>query len=83
MQAAKFKEDKLTKTATFEELGFDSLDIVELVVAMEEYFGVDLPNEEAEKIASVDQAVAVFYKHVNDQLANKLASKDSPDQLQK
>lgn len=64
-------------------MGFDSLDTVELVVAMEEYFGIDLPTEEAEKISTVDQALAIFYKHVNDQLANKLASRDSPDQLQK
>lgn len=43
--AAKCDQKKLTKTATFEELGFDSLDSVELVVAMEEYFGFDIPNE--------------------------------------
>ena len=42
--AAKCNQAKLSKTATFEELGFDSLDSVELVVAMEEYFGFDIPN---------------------------------------
>lgn len=51
--AAKCNHAKLNRSATFEELGFDSLDSVELVVAMEEYFGFDVPNEEAEKIASV------------------------------
>ena len=51
--AAKCKADKLTRTATFEELGFDSLDGVELVVAMEEHFGFDITNEEAEKITDV------------------------------
>lgn len=43
--AAKCNQAKLNKSATFEELGFDSLDSVELVVAMEEYFGFDIPNE--------------------------------------
>ena len=45
--AAKCDQSKLSRAATFEELGFDSLDSVELVVAMEEYFGFDIPNEEA------------------------------------
>lgn len=40
----KCKQDKLSKTVTFEELGFDSLDAVALVVSMEEEFGVDIPN---------------------------------------
>lgn len=43
--AAKCDQSKLTKKASFEELGFDSLDSVELVVAMEENFGIDIPNE--------------------------------------
>lgn len=42
--AAKCKTDKLSRTASFEELGFDSLDGVELVVAMEEHFGFDISN---------------------------------------
>jgi acyl carrier protein len=45
--AGKCNQAKLSRGATFEELGFDSLDSVELVVAMEEYFGFDIPNEEA------------------------------------
>lgn len=43
--AAKCDQSKLSKSATFEQLGFDSLDSVELVVAMEENFGLDIPNE--------------------------------------
>lgn len=62
--AAKCKVDKLTRTASFEDLGFDSLDAVELVVAMEEYFGIDLSNEEAEKIQTVNDAIAVFNKYL-------------------
>ncbi len=42
--AAKCDTSKLSKTSTFEELGFDSLDGVELVLAMEEHFGFDLSN---------------------------------------
>lgn len=61
--AAKCKVDKLSRSATLEELGFDSLDIVEMVVAMEENFGVDLQDEEADKIHSVQDLVQAFYKH--------------------
>jgi acyl carrier protein len=62
--AAKCNHDKLARTASFEELGFDSLDGVELVLAMEEYFGFDLSNTEAEKITSVMDAIQIFHGHV-------------------
>ena len=55
--AAKCKHEKLSRTATFEELGFDSLDGVELVLAMEEHFGFDITNNEAEKITTVMDAI--------------------------
>jgi acyl carrier protein len=45
------------KAKFIEDLGADSLDIVELVMAMEEAFGVDIPDEEAENIRTVDDAV--------------------------
>ena len=70
--AAKCNQAKLARAATFEELGFDSLDSVELVVAMEEYFGFDIPNEEAEKISTVESAVNTFYRHLNAKIANKV-----------
>jgi NADH dehydrogenase (ubiquinone) 1 alpha/beta subcomplex 1, acyl-carrier protein len=70
--ANKCNQAKLSRAATFEELGFDSLDAVELVVAMEEYFGFDIPNEEAEKIATVEAAVNTFYRHLNAKIANKI-----------
>ena len=66
--AAKCKVDKLTRTATFEDLGFDSLDAVELVVAMEEHFGVDINNEEAEKIQTVNDAIAIFNKYLTEKI---------------
>ena len=61
--AAKCKQDKLTRSASFEELGFDSLDGVELVIAFEENLGVDLQDEDAEKIQTVDDAVKIFYRY--------------------
>ena len=66
--AAKCKTDKLTRTASFEDLGFDSLDAVELVVAMEEHFGIDISNEEAEKIQTVNDAIAVFNKYLTEKI---------------
>ncbi len=56
-QAIKLRKDKLSRTASFKELGFDSLDTVELVIAMEEHFGFDITDEEAEKITTVMDAI--------------------------
>lgn len=61
--AAKCKHDKLARTASFEELGFDSLDGVELVLAMEEHFGFDLSNQDAEKINTVMDAIQIFHTY--------------------
>ena len=55
--AAKCNHEKLARTATFEDLGFDSLDGVELVLAMEEHFGFEITNNEAEKVTSVMDAI--------------------------
>ena len=55
--AAKCNHAKLSRTASFEDLGFDSLDGVELVLAMEEHFGFDIANEDAEKITTVMDAI--------------------------
>lgn len=50
--------DQVTPEASFtEDLGADSLDIVELVMALEEEFGLEIPDEDAEKIATVQDAV--------------------------
>ena len=52
------KEDEVTNDASFvDDLGADSLDTVELVMALEEEFSCDIPDEEAEKITTVQQAV--------------------------
>lgn len=65
---SKCKIEKLSRSATFEELGFDSLDSVELVVAMEEIFGFDITNEEAERITTVQEAIAVFNKNLMEKI---------------
>ena len=50
--------DKVTENASFiDDLGADSLDNVELVMAFEEEFGVEIPDDAAEKIQTVGQAV--------------------------
>jgi acyl carrier protein len=50
--------DKVTEDASFiDDLGADSLDIVELVMAFEEEFGVEIPDDAAEKIATVNDAI--------------------------
>ncbi len=52
------KEEEVTTQASFvEDLGADSLDTVELVMALEEEFECEIPDEEAEKITTVQQAV--------------------------
>ncbi|MDT3697947.1 MAG: acyl carrier protein [Thermincola sp.] len=52
------EEDEITMDSTFvEDLGADSLDIVELVMAFEEEFDMEIPDEEAEKIKTVGDAV--------------------------
>ncbi|WP_397585348.1 acyl carrier protein [Sphingorhabdus sp.] len=50
--------DKVTEAASFiDDLGADSLDIVELVMAFEEEFNVEIPDDAAEKIATVKDAI--------------------------
>lgn len=51
-------EGEITNESSFvDDLGADSLDTVELVMALEEEFGTEIPDEEAEKITTVQQAI--------------------------
>ena len=59
------KEDEVTPNASFvDDLGADSLDTVELVMALEEEFECEIPDEEAEKITTVQQAIDYIKAHV-------------------
>ena len=52
------KEEEVVKSASFvDDLGADSLDTVELVMALEEEFDIEIPDEEAEKITTVQAAI--------------------------
>ncbi|RLJ17255.1 acyl carrier protein [bacterium endosymbiont of Escarpia laminata] len=58
------KEDEVTTEASFvDDLGADSLDTVELVMALEEEFETEIPDEEAEKITTVQLAVDYITSH--------------------
>ena len=57
-------EEEVTADASFvDDLGADSLDTVELVMALEEEFETEIPDEEAEKITTVQQAVDYIKAH--------------------
>jgi acyl carrier protein len=56
--------EKVTPEASFvEDLGADSLDTVELVMAFEEEFGMEIPDEEAEKLRTVGDAINYIQQH--------------------
>jgi len=56
--------DQVAPGASFtDDLGADSLDIVELVMAFEEEFGIEIPDEDAEKIGRVQEAVSYIEQH--------------------
>ena len=60
------KAEQVTNDASFvDDLGADSLDTVELVMALEEEFEIEIPDEEAEKITTVQQAI----NYINDRRA--------------
>lgn len=58
--------EEVTPSASFtDDLGADSLDIVELVMAFEESFDVEIPDEDAEKIGRVEDAVSYISEHAS------------------
>jgi acyl carrier protein len=62
------KSEEVTSEASFvDDLGADSLDTVELVMAFEEEFGIEIPDEDAEKITTVGEAI----KYIDEKTANK------------
>lgn len=58
------EENDVTPEASFrEDLEADSLDLVELIMELEEQFGMEIPDEEAEKITTVEQSVEYVVEH--------------------
>jgi acyl carrier protein len=59
------KEEEVTNDASFvDDLGADSLDTVELVMALEEEFETEIPDEDAEKITTIQQAIDYIKAHL-------------------
>ena len=59
-------DKQVTTSASFiDDLGADSLDTVELVMALEEEFDIEIPDEEAEKISKVQDAIDYIKDHTN------------------
>jgi acyl carrier protein len=59
--------EKISKESSFvDDLGADSLDTVELVMAFEEEFSVEIPDEDAEKLTTVGEAIGYLEKHVGE-----------------
>ena len=60
------KPDEVTTEASFiDDLGADSLDTVELVMALEEEFGIEIPDEDAEKMSKVSEAIKYIEEKVS------------------
>ncbi len=61
------EEEAITKDASFvDDLGADSLDTVELVMALEEEFETEIPDEDAEKITTIQQAIDYISSHMKE-----------------
>ena len=57
------QEEALVSASFIDDLGADSLDTVELVMAFEEEFTIDIPDEDAEQMRTVGEAIAYIEKH--------------------
>ena len=63
------KEEIKPESSFIDDLGADSLDTVEVVMALEEEFGIEIPDEDAEKITTVGEAV----KYIEEKISKKEA----------
>lgn len=57
------EEDVVTKASFIDDLGADSLDLVEMIMAMEEAFNISIADEDAEKIKTVQDAIDYIHAH--------------------
>ncbi len=55
-------KESIVPAATFKELGADSLDVVEMIMGFEEAFGIEIKDEDAEKIKNVGQVVELIHQ---------------------
>ncbi len=60
-------EEAVPEASFIDDLGADSLDIVELVMALEEEWGLEIPDEDAEKIQPIQDAITYIEERVKDQ----------------
>ena len=66
MEVLNVEESDVTMEATFvDDLGADSLDVFQIIMGLEEEFDIEIPNEEAEKIVTVGDAVEQIKNSVN------------------
>lgn len=61
------KEEIKSESSFVDDLGADSLDTVEIVMALEEEFGIEIPDEDAEKMSTVGEAI----KYIDDKVKSK------------
>lgn len=54
--------ENITESSTFKDLGADSLDVVEIIMNFEENFGIEIKDEDAEKIKSIGEAIDLIYR---------------------
>ena len=77
-------EGKVTENASFiDDLGADSLDTVELVMAFEKEFDIDIPDEEAEKLRTVGDAMSYLHEYANRRHQKTLRSYAGPYDLRR
>ena len=68
VEVLKVDENEVTMESTFiDDLGADSLDVFQIIMGIEEEFDIEIPNEEAEKIVTVGDAVEQIKKAVSEQ----------------
>lgn len=58
------KEEVVSKASFVDDLGADSLDIVELVMSIEENFDIEIPDEDAEKMQTIGDAITYLKEHL-------------------
>lgn len=74
--------DQINRASTFEELGFDSLDAVDIIVSVEESLRIDIQDEEAMGIQTVNDSIAVFHRYMLERFnRNKLAEKEEEKRI--